>query len=191
MLVSTENSNIWRKVIGQAIHGRPTICSWSYKPINSDTQSSNQVKKGMIKCCVLGTSLGHGNIRSIRQLRAKPGPQVLLLWVWTYTALQGTAKHQHHPCRQLIFKATKASKSWGISSFLPFFLPFLFFPCTTEQTTGFIFYTVIDKSIISTHAPHSRSFLAPHTPQERTAFSWTQTEQTCRLLYCTSPSSQT
>lgn len=78
------------------------------------------------------------------------------------------------------FQSHKSQQELHIPVFLPSSLYY-----TTEQTTSFLFYKHTDKSVISTHAPRSRSLLAPHTPQERTAFSCTQTEQTCRLLYST------
>jgi len=76
--------NLVSEVIGQTIHRRPTICSWSYKLINSDTESSSQVKTAKTKCYILSTTLGQGNTGSIKWLWTKLGVEVLLLWFWTH-----------------------------------------------------------------------------------------------------------
>ena len=79
MLVSTEKSSTWRKVIGQTVHRRPTICSWNYKLINSDTEPSRQLKTVKTKCYILSTSLGQGNTGSIKRLWTKLGRTFVFL----------------------------------------------------------------------------------------------------------------
>lgn len=185
MLVSTEKLSIWRKVIGQRTHRRPTICSWNYKLIKSDTESSNQVKTVKTKCYILNTSLGQGNTRSIKQLWTKLRVEVLLLWLLMHAVLQGTVqikmreKHQQHPYQQSIRKPNKANNSCCTEgllylpwiSFLPSILikPLVYLPSTLSR----ILHYILKVSWLP--ISHSQGQLFPRT----------QTPQASRLLCST------
>lgn len=199
MLVSTEKSSIWRKVIGQTIHRRPAICSWNYKLINSDTESSIQVKTVKTKCYILSTSLSQGNTGSIKRLWRKLGVQVLLLWVWTHAVLQGTVwirmrgKTPPAPLQAIDLQSQQSQQQllcWRTSLLA---LNFLSSPSFTKQ--------LIKPLVLSSiHTKMNPSFPVtcyilkvswfPTSHSKGQLFPGTQTEQACRLLYHRSPSSQ-